>query len=419
MCNETFSESGLWSATCSNYLGCDSIVNVNLAILNPSAVIAPPAVIDCDSNSVITLDGSASPANNAVGGITLYTWSGPGIVGPKNTPKIQVNQPGQYCLVVAHGRGGLYCYDTTSVTVTASSALPPLPLVGGNLQPCGDSTLLYTAVSNGVPPTIGFIWTTPGDVQFIPLASDSILITWNDIIAGDSLCVTAVNACGLSNPACVPITVQPILAPVSILGPDTVCANGGAYLFRLDTLQPGVTYTWTAPPGAVLSGGGDSITVDFLAAVSGPVCVTAGGACGSAPAVCTFVSVAPAPDASLTGGGEICLGDSVILHFALSGNGPFDVTWTDGVQQYVLQNIADGHTLSLEPAQNTIYRLLSIKDATGPVACTATVSDTVTAVVWPNAAFNKTVEICQGEAVLLAGDLQTVPGVYVDRLQTI
>lgn len=419
ICNETFSESGLWSATCSNYLGCDSIVNVNLAILNPNAVIAPPAVINCDSNSVITLDGSASPVNNAIGGITLYTWSGPGIVGPKNTPKIQVNQPGQYCLVVAHGRGGLYCYDTTCVTVTASSALPPLPLIGGNVQPCGDSTLLYTAVSNGNPPTLGFIWTTPGDVPFVPLSSDSILITWNNVITGDSLCVTAVNACGLSNPACVPITVQPILAPVSVLGPDTVCANGGAYLFRLDTLQAGVSYTWTAPPGAVLSGSGDSVTVDFLTAGSGSVCVSAANACGSAPAVCTFVSVSPTPNAGLSGGGEICFGDSISLLFTLSGNGPFDVTWTDGAQQYVLQNISDGFTQVLEPSQNTVYQLISVQDATGPVACTAVVDDTVTAVVWPVKSLNQTVQICQGEAVLLGGALQTVPGVYMDRLQTI
>jgi gliding motility-associated-like protein len=419
VCNETFTQSGLWSATCTNFRGCDSIININLAILNPSAIIAPPAVIDCDSNSVITLDGSASPLNNAIGGITLYTWSGPGILGPKNTPKIQVNQPGQYCLVVAHGRGGLYCYDTTCVTVTAFSALPPLPQISGNLLPCGDSTVLYTAKSNGNPPTTGFNWTTPGDVPYVSIAPDSILITWNSIITGDSLCVTAVNACGLSNPACIPIEVQPILAPVVLSGPDTVCVNGGAFLFTIDTFQTGVSYAWSAPPGAVLTGSGDSVTVDFLNAASGPVCVTAGNNCGTAPAVCINVSVIPTPTAALTGGGEICLGESINLNFTLSGNGPFDVVWTDGLQNYTLNDIANGHTLSLNPAQNTVYYLLNVKDNTTPAACSGIVADTVTVTVRPHAALSKSVEICQGESIQLGGAPQIASGIYVDSLQTI
>ncbi|MBL7774942.1 MAG: hypothetical protein JNK89_03020, partial [Saprospiraceae bacterium] len=346
VCTNTFNATGIYQEICTGYQGCDSIINLDLAILEPEAIIAPPKVIDCDSNAVITLNGSASPVNPATGGITLYAWTGPGIIGPNNQPTVQVNQPGQYCLVVSHGRGGLYCRDTACVTVTANSALPQMPQVTGNTNPCSDSTILYTATAVGTPPPSTFVWTTPNNYPFTTPSFNSIQIFWDTVFTGGQLCVTAQNSCGSSPPACLPINVLDALIPPAFKGPDTVCAGAGNYLFTLDTLQAGTNYTWTAPPGATVSGTPDSVQINFVNAASGKVCVTAQNACGSGAPICMDVAVSPVPTANLAGTGEICSGDSLLLTFTLSGQGPFDVTWTDGNQNMTLTNIQNGHTVA-------------------------------------------------------------------------
>ncbi|TNE47871.1 MAG: hypothetical protein EP344_19320, partial [Bacteroidetes bacterium] len=419
ICDNVLTASGIYTEICTNILGCDSIVNVNLAILEPQAVVAAPDTLDCDDNSVITLDGSGSPANAAVGGITLYQWTGPGIIGATNQPTAAVNQPGQYCLVVSHGRGGLYCSDTTCVTVEAVSAVPQLPQISGELDPCADSTILYTATAGGQPVPTSFVWTTPGNIPFVILSPDSIQITWSGPTTGGPLCVTANNSCGASVPACAPITVAQALLPPQFAGPETVCAGGGEYLFTLDSLQPGTMYSWNVPVGAVLSGGNDTIRVDFSNAASGQVCVTAENSCGAGAPVCLDVQVMPVPTADLAGASELCAGDSIPLTFSLTGNGPFDVLWSDGSQQYTLNGISNGHVVSVSPVQPATYSLLSVSDNSAPEACVAAVADSVVVAVWQPATVTPSVSICAGESYLVGGNFQTISGVYYDTLNTI
>jgi len=418
ICDNTLFESALHSELCTNILGCDSIVNVNLAIMEAQSIVAPPGILDCDNNAIITLNGSASPPNEVPGGLTLYSWSGPGIVGAFNQANVQVNQPGEYCLVVTHARGGVYCADTTCVTVTANSAIPQLPVIAGNPNPCGDSTIIYTATATGNPPPTSFVWTSANNTPFTAISSDSIQVTWSNV-SFDTLCVTANNSCGASLPACIPIAVQQPIVPPQMSGPNTVCANGGTYLFTLDTLQIGTNYTWTVPAGAMLTGAGDSVSIDFANAASGQVCVLVQNACGSIPPICQNVQVSPAPTAALDSSAEICLDDSATLTFTLSGNGPFDVVWSDGTQITTLSAITTGHTVSVSPAQSTTYSLVSVSDNTAPAACVSAANDSAVITVWLPATTNQAFEICQGESILLGGAMQTDPGVYFDTLNTV
>jgi len=418
VCGEEYNITGGYQHECTGYLGCDSIINFFLAIMEPMAIIATPKMLDCDSNKVVTLDGSASPINSAsgFGGITLYNWSGPGIVGVANQPTVQVNQPGKYCLTVTHARGGVYCADTSCVTVLADFAIPQTPTLAGNPNPCGDSTVIYTVTANGAPPPLSFVWTTPGGVPFTPVPTNSIQITWDTILSGP-LCVTANNLCGASAPACLPIVVQQPIVPPQLSGPSAVCANGGAYLYTLDTVQIGTNYNWTVPLGAVLTGSGDTISVDFANATNGQVCVTVQNACGSIPPICQNVQVAPLPTVGLSGGGQICAGESITLTFSTSGNGPFDVIWSNGSQNNTLTDINNGHTVTLTPAANTNYTLVSGNDGSTPT-CTAVLSGGASVVVQPNYTVNATAQICEGESILLAGAFQTTSGTYTDSLNS-
>jgi gliding motility-associated-like protein len=418
LCTETYNSSGLYTQVCTSSKGCDSIVNVNLAILEPNAVIAPPGILDCTINVQITLDGSGSSVNTAVGGQTFYKWTGPGIVGVSNASKVKVNQPGTYCLVLTHSRGGLACADTTCVNVTAISSVPQLPLLGGNLLPCQDSTTLYTATPVGSPAPTSYTWTTPGSTPFTTIAANIIQIPWTGSTTGGPICVIANNSCGSSQPACITVAVQPALQIPVMTGPTTVCAGGGTYLYTLNGEQAGTTYTWSVPAGATFTGSGDSVLVNFLNSVSGPVCVSPQNFCGTGASVCKNVTVQPIPSAKLTGGGSICDGDSIKLKFTLTGNGPFDVNWFDGSSNVTLNDIPNGYTLTLAPIVNTNYQLNGIVDNTTPTACTALAFDAVSAAVHPNIAQSKAVQLCDGQTLLVGGAVQTKSGVYVDSLQT-
>lgn len=419
VCETEFTESGLIIETCTNAMGCDSIVRVNLAVLTPNAVIAPPAVIDCSTNATITLNGSGSNVNTAVGGITLYSWSGPGIVGFSNQANVSVNQPGQYCLILQHGRGGVYCADTACVTVAAVSAVPPVPTLIGEPNPCSNTSIIYSAVAGGFPPATQYNWTTPGNITYNSVAFDSIQINWQPGGTNGNLCVTAENGCGASQPGCMPIVVQqPLLASV-LAGPATVCAGGGNYLFKIDTVYPGATYNWSVPAGAAVLGTGDSIYVNFSASVSGQVCVQALNNCDTLTPVCQNVNVSPVPTVDLTGDATICNGETVTLTFTMTGNGPFDIGWTDGSTSFQLTDVVSGHTIPLTPSQNTTYSLTSLNDATAPLTCPGTANDAVTATVWQHTTTSLAPELCDGASLFVGGALQTTSGVYVDNLQTI
>ncbi len=419
VCEEEYTETGGYSHVCKDYRGCDSLVNFILAIMEPKSIIKPPGILDCDQNKVITLDGSMSVTNQAAqfGGLTLYNWTGPGIVGPSNQPTVQVNQPGQYCLIVTHTRGGVYCRDTSCVTVSADYSKPPMPQILGNPNPCGDSTEIYVVRPVGSPAPTSFTWTPPPGVSITQLSPDSIRITWDTLITGP-LCVTANNACGASSPACLPIVVQQPIIPPQMSGPSAVCANGGQYLFTLDTIQIGTTYNWTVPPGAVLTGANDSVYVDFANASTGQVCVQASNACGSIAPICRNVQVAPLPTVSLSGGGEICLGDSITLTFTTSGNGPFNVVWSANNQNNTLNGISNGHTIRLAPAVNTNYGLVSATDGSTPT-CQAVVSGTASATVHPHYTVDATAQICEGDSIFLQGAYRKSSGTYRDSLKSI
>jgi hypothetical protein len=419
VCGETYTETGGYNHVCKGYRGCDSIINFFLAVMDPKAVIKPPGILDCDQNKVITLDGSMSVTNQAAqfGGLTLYNWSGPGIVGPSNQSTVQVNQPGQYCLVVTHTRGGVYCRDTTCVTVSADYAKPQRPQLLGNPNPCGDSTELYVVRPIGSPNPTSFTWTPPPGVTITQISPDSIRIKWDTLITGP-LCVTANNACGASPPACIPIVVQQPIIPPKMSGPSAVCPNGGTYLFTLDTIQVGTSYTWTVPPGATFTGANDSIRVDFTNASSGQVCVRASNACGSIAPICRSVQVAPLPTVSLSGGGEICSGDSITLTFTTSGNGPFNVVWSAGAQNDTLNGINNGHTIRLAPTANTNYGLVSATDGSTPV-CQAVVGGSATAIVHPHYTINLARQICEGDSLFLQGAYRKISGIYRDSLNSV
>ncbi len=243
LCGSTYTASGLYTATCVSALGCDSIIQLDLAILQPKAVLATPALLGCDMNATVTLFLSSWTQNTAIGGATLYKWFGPGIVGPSNQQTVQVNQPGEYCLVLTHARGTVFCADTVCATVIASGSAPQMPQLVGDENPCANTATVYTAMALGFPLPDSYTWNTSGNITFTQISADSITIQWPDTLLSGQICVAANDSCGASQATCISIVVIPTSsnATIQLCQGETIWLGGalqntsGIYLDTLLT----------------------------------------------------------------------------------------------------------------------------------------------------------------------------------------
>ena len=94
--------------------------------------------------------------------------------------------------------------------------------------------------------------------------------------------------------------------------------------------------------------------------------------------VCTTISPGipltfyATPVGSISGMENICQGENAILTFNFTeGTAPFDVVYTDGIDNYTLEDITDNATAAVSPLTNTSFSIVSITDNTG-AACTGT-----------------------------------------------
>jgi hypothetical protein len=85
------------------------------------------------------------------------------------------------------------------------------------------------------------------------------------------------------------------------------------------------------------------------------------------------------PTATVSGGGTVCGGSSANIQAALTGTGPWNVTWSDGVVQSGVGTTPAVRSVS--PAMTTNYTVTSLSDATGCPTGTINGSATVTVCV--------------------------------------
>lgn len=74
------------------------------------------------------------------------------------------------------------------------------------------------------------------------------------------------------------------------------------------------------------------------------------------------VEMIPTPTATITGGGGLCAGSDGSISFELNGEGPFDIVYSDGTNEFTLNGIDDGHSEDVTPNENTTYTLVSVSD---------------------------------------------------------
>jgi gliding motility-associated-like protein len=328
--------------------------------------------------------------------------------------------------------GGCTDADTLDIEV-----LPAAPIIDNLITSCDPTSTSYTvtfSVTGGDPATYVIEGTVSGTLIpgnpaiFIsePLLSGTPFIFWvndadncdPDTVSGTKLCncltnagtmdVNLVSVCEgdtitVIPPAGVVLDPDDSLVYVLHLGfPDSIILVSDTNVFAYNpVLHTGVTYFISTVAG----NGSTGIGVDLL------------DPCLSVSFGTPVMWVAP-PSGFLSASAQICDGDSTTLNFTLSGSGPFDIEYTDGIDTISISNIASGHSVVVQPIVNTTYTLIEVEDKSPP-GCISYPGTSITIVVEPVYITQQSIPICAGDSILLGGSFQTVAGIYYDSLSSV
>jgi gliding motility-associated-like protein len=154
------------------------------------------------------------------------------------------------------------------------------------------------------------------------------------------------------------------------------------------------TYAWLGPNGFISANSNDNVSLAALANMSGTYTLTiTENGCSSVAT--TDVIVNNIPSANLTGGGTVCQGNIVpAIHINLSGTGPWNIGFTDGILNYSIITTLPQHSISNPPIGQ--YSLTSVVDAN----CLGTINGTAISMIHPKPIAKAGVDIYQSCAPL-------------------
>jgi hypothetical protein len=233
-------------------------------------------------------------------GTTSYTWIVPPtvtIVSGQGTPNLVVRinngfavAPNKQIRVTALSS----CGNSPQTIFYLAAQLPVTPApITGNTNICGilgtQSTFTYTIPS--VAAASRYIWSAADpNATIISVngagANDTVItVSFAAGFATSAITVRAANNCGISGARSISIIRANPSTPGLITGPTNACPhmspNGTAAVY---SIGPGaLSYTWTVPGGAVITGQGTTdISFTYPATfTSGSITVTATNGCGT------------------------------------------------------------------------------------------------------------------------------------------
>jgi autotransporter-associated beta strand protein len=147
-----------------------------------------------------------------------------------------------------------------------------------------------------------------------------------------------------------------------------------------------------------------SLTINPVGAVdAGSYDVVIFNTCGQITSSAAALTVNPRPTAVVTGGATICNGGSTMVQAALTGTGPWNVTWSDGFIQTA--NVSPA-TRSVSPSSTFTYTVATLSDFN----CVAQAGDLtgsalVTVNPRPTAVVSGNATICNGQSTLIQAAL--------------
>lgn len=235
--------------------GCDSLIDVDLVVLSPEALLDPLLPIDCYRNGLTTVDAGPSTGQFPL----TYQWiSATGTeLGAEST--VDLTAAGDYRLVITESTRGTTCRDSLAFTVEDIRAQPTLDIAPPDTFTCERQNVVLSGVGQGSGPAVEYVWSTTDGALTGPVD----LATATATAPGTyQLAVTdSVNGC---QDSLLTTVVADTLAPLAAIEPPGTisCANPEVVLASLPPGQEAaeLEYRWSGPCWEPLAGQ-DSIRV--------------------------------------------------------------------------------------------------------------------------------------------------------------
>lgn len=270
---------------------------------------------------------------------------------------------GQLCLEVSN-----QCETLQPVCMDIFLRLPPVAVAPtGATDVCLGQVETYTLYTSLPFGTTASVAVTGGTIT--SQSANTATVEWTTAGTGQ-VCVTYTNVCG-DDEACLAVNVA--------TAGDAVMSGGGEYCEGNNDTEITITFTGAGPydytyllDGVAVSGTSTTTPVVISAPAPGTYVLTGFtvGACAGTVSGSAIVEENPTPEATISGGGDICPGDDTTITIDFEGEAP----WTYEVS---LNSVGLGvNTTSDDPTILTvsapgIYELVSVESDAG---CVGTVS---------------------------------------------
>ncbi len=282
---------------------------------------------------------------------------------------------------------------------------------------CSGGSVSFSVTASGTMPT--YQWQVDTGGGYVDLANGGIYsgvntasLNLNGVSASEdsygyrAVVMVSCGAAVTSSPSILSVDANPV---AFLTGSTSVCSGASADItvsasgvdpFDISYTDGSTTFNLLRiSNGHTISVSPTSTTMYQLVSIANsntPMCT--GNASGTAT-----VTVNDLPTGDLTGTVSICSGDAAGLRFDLTGNGPFDATYSDGTSSFLLSGISDGHTINVSPASTTDYRLTGLVDSASPRCTALSLGGTATVTVndLPTVTLSGSTTICNGNSTLL------------------
>jgi uncharacterized delta-60 repeat protein len=313
-----YTTSGIYTATLSSVLGCDSIVNLNLTINNL------PSITNQPQNTTACLGGSAQFTVSASGNISGYQWfvnNSPiaGATGSTlNVNNISLADAGTYSVDAINDCGAVRSQNA-SLSVVESEPTT-ITLQPQNSLTCPASTALFSVSATGE--NLTYQWLFNGNP--IAGATNSILeINNTQAVNEGNYQVVVTGLCGTVSSNIVTLALDLNALPQILVQPESLTGCSGGDVI-LSVLSNGVDFQWQRN-GVNIPGATSAILTlpDIQMAQAGNYRVVVSNDCGTTISNIAVLNISSPPILNYDNApSAICLDEPFNLEITNSGGAP-------------------------------------------------------------------------------------------------